>query len=127
MANPSTTGPSGIGTEVLRRKTIQHGTVSTNSGRATLITVGTDMIVTVLSIIITNRSGAAGKEFDIEYLTDGDASEPIMVLNNVPIAASGGTFVFNDKFVMTETDVLKIVCDSSHWDVICSYIEQEFE
>tara|TARA_R110000744_G_scaffold332947_1_gene438328 strand:+ start:39 stop:413 length:375 start_codon:yes stop_codon:yes gene_type:complete len=124
MANPSTTGPSGIGTEVLRRKGIIHGTASTNSGRSTLVTVGTDMIVTVLSITITNNSGSAGKKFDLEVKIDGGTA--MKLLANVPIPTND-TFVFNDRIVLTETDVLDIVCDSTDHDVYISYIEQEFE
>ena len=43
-SNVSTTGPSGIGSEVLRRSYV----VDTDNSLCTPITVGTDMVVTIL-------------------------------------------------------------------------------
>ena len=119
MANPSTTGPSGIGSEVLRRKGLQGlSDTSTN-----IITVGTDMIVTVLSLFIVNNSGTASKTFDLQVSLDGGSG--VLLLKAVPLNENE-TYVFNDKFVMTETDVLQVSFNSTDHDIYVSYIEQEF-
>ena len=119
MANPSTTGPSGIGSEVLRR--VQFNGV--NGINQSVLTVGTDMIVTILSISVTECSDTAGKYVTIMLEPDGSG---LCYLTRNNIIPALGTFVWNDKFVMTEADVLKIGSDSSNFDIWVSYIEQEF-
>jgi len=120
MANPSTTGPSGIGSEVLRR--VQFNGLSNTS--TNVLTVGTDMIITILTISIQDMAGVAGKTFEMSISPDGSGDCFIAYIQPIP---PRGTFVWNDKFVMTETDILKIGCISTNYDIYCSYIEQEFE
>jgi|21_taG_2_1085346.scaffolds.fasta_scaffold00662_2 hypothetical protein len=119
MANPSTTGPSGIGSEVLRR--VQFNGLGDSEN--TILTVGTDMIITVLTLTICDIAGASGKQSTIFFSPDGSGACYLSYL--VPLPANG-TFVWNDKFVLTETDILKISCSSTNHDIYCSYIEQEF-
>jgi hypothetical protein len=119
MANPSTTGPSGIGSEVLRR--VQFNGISNTT--TPILTVGTDMIITVLMISIIDVAGATGKTCGI-YITP-DGSGTCYLLNDEPLSA-GATFVWNDRFVITETDVLNVKSSSTNHDIYCSYIEQEF-
>ena len=121
MANQSTTGPSGIGSEVLRRKAL----TAANNTESTLLTVGTDMIVTVLSVIYTNMQSVA-KKFDLKVAVDG-AGGTAHQIARAPSVEQYETYVFNEKFVLTETDVLKCWSDSTSHDVYVSYIEQEFE
>ena len=118
MANPSTTGPSGIGSEVLRRSTKE----SISNTTSTLLTVGTDMIVTVLSVIYFNNQDAT-PTFDIFVAVDGSGSTFLVKAQSI---GNKETFVFSDRFVMTETDVLKVWSDSTDHDIYVSYIEQEF-
>ena len=122
MANPSTTGPSGIGSEVLRR--VAFDGVNGTSANQVLLTVGTDMIITVLSICMTECSNTAGKTITIYAEPDGSGTNYITRSQDIPAL---GTFVWNEKIVLTETDVLSVGSDSTNYDVWCSYIEQEFE
>ena len=120
MANPSTTGPSGIGSEVLRRSHV----IGTNDGTATLITVGTDMIVTLLSLVYTNTADESGQNLEIQVAPDG--SGICYLYKGMAAIEPYETFVFSDKIVLTEGDVLKVISDSGDFDVYFSYIEQEF-
>jgi len=120
VANPSTTGPSGIGSEVLRRT---HA-IATNNTTATLITVGTDMIVTLLSLVVTNTTSSDSKNLDIKVSPDG--SGDVYLYQGVGTWGAYETFVYNDKIVLTETDVLKVTSNSTDFDCYVSYIEQEF-
>ena len=121
MANPSTTGPSGIGSEVLRR--VQFNGVNGTSADQVVLTVGTDMIITILSICITECSDATGKTVGILISPDGSGTNYITRTQDIPAL---GTFVWNDKIVLTETDVLSVNSTSTNFDLWCSYIEQEF-
>ena len=118
MANPSTTGPSGIGSEVLRR--VQFNGLSDTT--TDILTVGTDMIVTVLMISICDLAGASST-CDIRIAPDGSGF--CYFMNSVSLPAYG-SFLWNDRFVITETDILKVGCSSTNHDIYCSYIEQEF-
>ena len=118
MANPSTTGPSGIGSEVLRR--VQFNGIDNTT--TVILTVGTDMIITVLMINICDVGGAGGT---IDLIVSPDGSGSNYLGNDLSLPA-GGTFVWNDKFVITETDILKVTSTSANHDIYVSYIEQEF-
>ena len=121
MANPSDTGPSGIGSEVLRRVEFN----GLNDTTQTVLTVGTDMIVTILSIIVTNITGTANT-LHIHIARDGSGNNTIYNGNTAGDLAADKTFVFSEKVVLTETDVLKVQSNSINFDVWVSYIEQEF-
>ena len=120
MANPSTTGPSGIGSEVLRRSFA----IALNDNVHTLSAVGTDMIVTVLSIIVTNNTSSSGKNLEIYIKGDGGTNAHITRM--VSSFGAYDTFVWNDRFVLTETDQLQIASTSTDFDTWVTYIEQEF-
>ena len=118
MANPSTTGPSGVGTEVLKRVWVESASNTTTS----LLTVATDHIYTILSIYFENGQ-AATKNFSM--LVSGDGSGAVYMIRNQAVAQND-TFIVNDKFVLTEGDILKITSDSTDHDIWCSYIDQTF-
>jgi len=123
--------PSGSGTEVLKRTTINaqsntetsfrwDGTMAT-TGTSTY-TVPTNHIITILSVIVCEQ-GSASETFDI-YMYNG--SNNIHLLKAQPIP-SNGTFVFNDKFVLTGADKLIVNAGSSaNIDFLCSYIDQDW-
>jgi len=114
MANPSTTGPSGAGTEVLRR-------VYGNAGAATTIPAGTDKIRTIISITWT--SSQTGQQ-TISLRLQGDGSTEIELLREQDLQ-SNETFVWSDRLVMADADTL--TADSTgNADILISYIEQEF-
>ena len=120
MANPSTTGPSGIGSEVLRRT----ATEAASSVTTTILTVGTDMIVTILSVIYTQHEDTGGAVFELYMRPDGAGT--VYLVRNVTVAYYGSYF-FDKKVVLTEGDQLKLWSNSTDYDIYCSYIEQEFE
>ena len=118
MANPSTTGGSGAGTEVLRR-TFITGANNTNTN---LLTVPADHIYTILNITIVNNNDAM-KACHIFVSPDGSGTHYIIKSEPIPNETS---FIWNDKFVVTAGDIVKIWCSSTVTDVWCSYIDQQF-
>jgi len=118
MANPSTTGPSGVGTEVLKRVYVESASNTTTS----LLTVTANHIYTVLSLYFENGQTAT-KNFSM--LVSGDGSGAVYLIRNQSVQQNA-TFVVNDRFVLTEGDILKITSDSTDHDIWCSYIDQTF-
>ena len=118
MANPST-GFGGAGTEVLRRGYVDNF----SSTEITLLTGVANHIYTVLSIIFLERGGA---DKAIHMYIDADlGGADIMLLSTQPIGAEE-TFVWNDRFVITETDKLHAVLTSAGaMDAWITYIDQQ--
>ena len=123
MANPSDTGPSGVGSEVLRR--VEFNGVNGTSADQVVLTVGANKIVTLLSIIATNITGTANT-LHIHVARDGSGNNTIYNGNVTGDFEADSTFVFSEKVVLVETDVLKVQSNSINFDLWCSYIEQEF-
>ena len=119
MANPSTTGPSGAGTEVLRR---MHEIAS--AGSHSFPAVPTDHIWTILSIIVASSS--ATNSVGIIVNTDGSNDCNIITWGGDTTIPTNETFVWNDKFVITASDVLKVCFGGSDADIYVTYIDQEF-
>jgi hypothetical protein len=109
--------PSGGGTEVLKRVT-QNGL---NNTTTTAFTVDANKICTILSIMITDMSSGGTCRVEVSPLGSGSC----FLAFDQTIPASS-TFIFNDRFVMTATDVLKIQCTSTDHDFYVSYIEQDW-
>ena len=109
--------PSGSGTEVLKRYANQ-----VQNTTQTAFTVDTNHIITILSIHATVMGGSAcGVSI---YVHDGSADRSIIYNNSVP---SYGTFVHNDKIVLTGGDSLKIQSHASEdVEYYVSYIEQDW-
>lgn len=118
MANPSTTGPSGVGTEVLKRVFLESASNATTS----LLTVAPDHIYTVLSLFFQNGQAAT---VNFSMLISGDGSGGVYIVKNQPVVQNA-TYVLNDKIVLTEGDILKTISDSTDHDIWCSYIDQTF-
>ena len=120
MPNPSTEGGSGAGTEVLRRGYVH---AMTNSS-TTLLAGVANHIYTVLSIIFCEVANA---DESIHMNIDADSTgTSIALMYDQPIYGEQ-TFVWNDKFVITETDTLKAqLSNAGNVDVWISYIDQEF-
>jgi hypothetical protein len=123
MANPSTVNPTASGKEVLRR-TYVDGAVEAGS---IILTAPADHICTIISIVIFERENASDAMFKLYILPDGGAGVYLAI--NQPVSGFG-TFTWNDKFVMTGGDVLKIdtvsAAVASTFDVWCSYIDADF-
>ena len=121
MANPSAEGPSGAGTEVLRRKSIH----ANNDAWAMLIQGAANHIYTVLSITWCEQVGAAetiGLKVDI----NAAGSNEIGIIHTSTALPANGTYVFNDKLVIAGTDQLEAFSSAGNVDIYCSYIDQEF-
>ena len=123
--------PSGSGTEVLKRTTIhaQSSTATSFRWDGTMATTGTSTytvpsnhIITVLSIVFNEQGNAA----EIIDLIVHDGTNNIYLLQYQTLPAYG-TFVWNDRIVLTGGDKLIIKTDSAgNVDSICSYIDQDF-
>tara|TARA_B100000287_G_scaffold385912_1_gene393401 strand:- start:629 stop:1012 length:384 start_codon:yes stop_codon:yes gene_type:complete len=123
--------PSGSGTEVLKRTTIhaQANTATAFRWDGTMATVGTSTytvptnhIITVLSIFITDQANSS--KLVHVYQTDGSNNHYLVQSQTVP---AYGTFILNDRFVLTSGDKLIVTADSgSNFDCYCSYIEQDW-
>ena len=118
MANPST-GFGGAGIEVLRRAYVD----AFSSSEVTLLTGVANHIYTVLSVFIINRTLSA----NIFHLyVDADNAGTNIYLTNTTTIGSSDTFVFSDRFVLTETDRLHATLgNSGECDAWVSYIDQQ--
>jgi len=117
MAIPST-GYGGAGTEVLRRTVIDGASNTTTN----LLTVAADHIYTILGISIVNNEGDPRA---CHILVAPDGSNDVYLAKNETIPGES-TYIWNDKFVVTAGDIIKIYCASTVTDVYCSYIDQQF-
>ena len=124
MANPSDTGPSGVGTEVLRRSY----KADLDSTEYKIIDGVANHIYTVLSITVCDQ-GTGGETLwlKIHQGASSSAADIIFILRAQPIG-NQETFIFNDKIILTDTDEIIIFTSSAtdSMDVLCSYIDQEF-
>ena len=111
--------PSGSGTEVLK---VSTATITSNSA-TNLITGVANHIYTVLSINICETANAV-EAMDL-YVHD-DGSTIYYLLRNHTLPAYG-TFIYNDKVVLSGTDRLTLQFGSScDVDVVVSYIDQDW-
>jgi len=124
MANPSTTGPSGAGTEVIRRSYIDGQAES----EGTILTGVANHIMTIVSIIVLERGGSTDTKFKL--YVDYDAGGTDLYLLDDQAIGSKKTFVWSDRFAITATDKLHIIGESADGtaalDVWCTYIDQTF-
>ena len=119
MANPSTTGS---GTEVLRRAYID----GMGASEVTLLTVATNHIYIVTSIIFLNRSTSVNFTFNmyVDYDSGGSADNYILLQQSLPFSSS---FVFNERLVLSSTDKLHANgSSSSEIDIHINFIDQDF-
>ena len=120
----SDVGGSGVGSEVLRRTYIDGA----GESEAILCTGVANHIMTIISIIICDRSTETDNNFDmyVDYALGGTN----LYLLQYQDVGSKGTFIWNDKIVLTDTDKLHMEGRSSDgtasYDVWVSYIDQEF-
>tara|TARA_Y100000310_G_C20014489_1_gene504489 strand:- start:94 stop:468 length:375 start_codon:yes stop_codon:yes gene_type:complete len=122
MANPSDTGGSGVGTEVLRRAYLP---TITNAANQYIINGVANHIYTILTITVVQMSNATDT---INMVIEIDGSSPEIYLIREMSLGPYETFVWSDKIVLTDTDELIIATSSgsSDVDVYCAFIDQEF-
>jgi len=123
--------PSGGGTEVLKRTTIhaQSNTATAFRWDGTMATTGTSTytvpahhIITVLTVIMVEQAGVS--EAISLYMHDGTNNITILQAQTLP---PYGTFVFNDRFILTGGDKLTFNCsDSANVDAMLNYIDQDW-
>ena len=77
---------------------------------------------TILSVIVTETAGAA-ETFDL-YIDENGGGTDFELLSDQALAANA-TFVFNDKFVITDTDHLcAATASSANVDIVVSFLDQ---
>ena len=77
---------------------------------------------TILSVIVTETAGAA-ETFDL-YIDENGGGTDFELLSDQALGANE-TFVFNDKFVMTDTDHLcAATASSANVDIVVSFLDQ---
>ena len=125
MANPSTTGGTGAGTEVLRR-TYKAALTSTEYK---IIDGVADHIYTLLSLVVCEQgvNTAANVSIKINQGASTSAADVIVLVKNQSIPQNG-TFVFSDKVILTDTDELIVYTNDAgtNMDVLCTFIDQTF-
>ena len=120
MANPSTEGPSGAGTEVLRRKYLEWSSASNNE---IIITGAANHIYTILSVSFAER-GNASELMNMFVVASGPVNVHIF---SKQVIGAYETFVWNDKLVLMPANILKLECSAgSETDYWISYIDQDW-
>ena len=77
---------------------------------------------TILSVIITETAGAA-ETVDL-YIDENGGGTDFELLSDQALAANS-TFVFNDKFVITDTDHLcAATANSANVDIVVRFLDQ---
>ena len=109
--------PTGSGSERLRRATIHN----LNADTQAILTGAAGHIYTIISVIFHDLQGAAGTIR--MYVNDG--SNNVFLVKDEPHGTSK-TFVWNDKFVMEEDDILAVYNSVDNGDWIVSYIDQDW-
>jgi hypothetical protein len=114
--------PSGGGTEVLKQAYIQG---LSNTKQKIIDGGDADYIYTVLNIIFTETAGNA-EELHITIYPSANSGNETAVLTRASLPAYG-TYIWNEKLVLTGTDELLVETGgSANVDVICNYILQDF-
>ena len=104
--------PSGSGTEVLKRATIDGN----NGAWTPLLTGAANHIYTILSVIAYEAGGNA----ETIFMRVGNI---YLLQDTLPVA---GTYVWNDKFIMSGAENLEIYNSAGNVDWYCSYIDQDW-
>ena len=124
MANPSIVNATAVGKEVIRRSYID-GAAETE---ATILTGVANHVMTIVSIIICDKSNQADNNLDMYVDYDlGGTNLNLLVTQEV---GAYGTFVWSDRFAITATDKLHMIgysaAGTAAYDVWCTYIDQQF-
>jgi len=108
--------PSGSGTERVRRAVLQ-GNTSTN----TLLTGVAGHLYTVISIVCAEQQNLAGTiQIHIANGTNTTSLVSSQAIGKMEV------FVWNDKFVLEEDDVLTVYNSTTDNDWYISYIDQDW-
>ena len=129
--------PNGSGTEVLRNAAINEnnagaarvdfgGTTGTGSVRSTGNTSGVtavpaNVIITVLNITCTAFNAQSSVYGVIDW--QGGGTDVTVFRTSVPVDS---TFIFNDRIVLREGDILKLYNNANNCDWTVSFIYQDW-
>jgi len=122
MANPSAVPASSAGTEILRRS---HANITASASNTTLLTGVANYTYTVISIVFNNVSSTDAEE--INLWVSADSSTDVSLMKEFELPAKG-TFVWNDKIMLSDTDKLlvRLAGGTGDVDVLVTYIEQRW-
>ena len=109
--------PSGSGTEGLKRATIHNN----NNATTEILSGVANHIYTILCITAADQTGSS-QTINIRM---NDGANEIYLLTNTPLPANG-SFVWNDKFVLTGDDDLDVYNNGAQCDWMVSYIDQDW-
>ena len=112
--------PSGSGTEVLKVNRLT-GIDATN----TIVLQGVaNHIYTVFSMIFVNTDSSSREVYCRIYDGTGTSNEHYIL--QAQVVPTNGTFIFNDKFVISGAYNLRVSCASGNLDATISYIDQDW-
>ena len=114
--------PSGSGTEVLKRATFSNLATGSSQAEKTFIDGTANHIYTVISIIACSKQNSSAN-FGIEVWSGGTTECGIVTSFSL---AAYATYVWNDKFVISGTDELRLAWAGTDLDVSVSYIDQDW-
>ena len=130
--------PSGSGSEVLRNFAINAnsaaaakvdfgGTTGTGSVRSSGNTSGVTAVPANVIITMLNITCTAGNDGHNVYISvDWQGSGTDITIAYAPTLNDNETFVFNDKIVLREGDILKLYNSASQCDWSGSFIYQDW-
>ena len=115
--------PSGSGTEVL--KNIPKDGLNNAWWSGSDVTVPAHHIWTIISIIMSNISGNTANLGLRVVPSAGGSLDLIPNTGDTPITRYG-TFVFNDKIVLSAGDEIRVYTNQDSMDILISYIDQDW-
>jgi hypothetical protein len=125
----------GGGSEVLKRNSIYNQSTSATqidwaqaiqtlvANTSGTVAVPANVIITILTVFFINRSGA-DRWIDMKIARTGGGSEIRLLVEHS--IANKECFVWNDKFVLRENDILEFDAENANVDVHLSYIYQDW-
>ena len=119
MANPSEI-VTGAGTEVLRR----YYASTQSAAWVVMINGVAGHIYSLLSLTIAETSNTP-EDIGLRIMIDGSTECTIIEAGGEVLPAKG-TFIWNDKLVLTGTDQLEVYVSTGDMDIYCSYIDQDW-
>ena len=113
--------PSGSGSEILTSNFVQ----AVSNSWITILTGVNLHIFTIVSVVFSNMTANAEQIRFKRVDSDGSSNEHwLMEYGDIP---AYGTFVWNDKFVITGDKKLVVATSSAaDIDVVCSFIDQNW-
>ena len=95
------------------------------SGNANVLSAGGSATLILLSILVSNKTGASA-DVDVFLVTSSGSKDDVFLLRNAPIpAGSSLELISGSKVIMQSSDILRVRTDTaSAIDVTVSYLEQ---